>query len=420
MADGDTGLLGIGEYTGREAAPVSQTAQQTVQTAPAPAASPAEAQPSIAPAPAPPPPAPPEPSQPQEPKGDLIGDLSKAFAKTIGEVPQSQPQEQAPEVPRVPPEKTWRDAEPPPTTTKKAAEDWRNFKEKAKADIDSHLSRIKSLEKELADERSKTPAAQQQLDEMRKAAQDAMGIVERIAIERSPIFKSKVLDQEALIKARLGQLVDGTGIHPSEVDTILKGDLSTRERVIESRQMSAFRRQQIADTLSKWDTVAEERGKMLERGKETLQTYLREQQQAQENARAQFLRESEQVFENQFSLAKPKLEVYNYIEGNDAWNKSADALKNVARRLYDGNVSREMVAQAAILAPAAVAYQNLLRAAYGQINELKTQVSKLQGVQPTVRDTGGDVMQPAQAIARGNGDFVRDIVDRFRKETGLQ
>ena len=201
---------------------------------------------------------------------------------------------------------------------------------------------------------------------------------------------------------------------------MLHGDLNTRERILEGRQMSAFRRQQIADLLSKWDNVAEERDRLTSRGRESLQQYLQEQQRQQETARAQFMREAEQVFENQFSLAKPKLEVYNHIEGNDAWNKNADALKTVAMRLYSGNVSREMVAQAAILAPAAVAYQNLLKAAYGQIQELKGQLDKVRGVQPEVRDTGGDVSQPGQILSSPNGDFVKNLVSRFQKETGLQ
>lgn len=411
----DTGLLGIGEYSGREAAPISQTTQSTVQTAPEPA----PAAPPAAPPPASP--APPEPSKPEEPKGDLIGDLSKAFAKTIGEPP---PPARAPEPttqPQTqPPEKAWRDAEPPPTVTKKVAEDWRNFREKAKADIEARDSRIRSLESEIENAKKQAPTYQAQVEEAKRQAQDAMSVIERIAIERSPLFKSKVLDQEALIQARLGQLIEGTGITAPEAHAILHGDFNTRERVIESRQISTFRRQQIADALARWDNIEEERAKMLERGRETLQAYVKEQQQQQESARAQFLRESEKVFDDQFALCKSKLEVYNYIEGNEKWNQCCDALKNVAKSLYSGNVSREQVAQAAIMAPAAVAFQNLLRQAYGQIQELTEQVNKLKGLQPGVRDTGGDVMQPAQALSSPNGDFVKNLVDRFRKDTGLQ
>jgi hypothetical protein len=414
----DAGLAGIGEYTGREGAGTSQTTQGTVQTAPV--AEPAAPLPQAAPPPAPQAPAPPEPSKPAEPGPDLIADLGKAFAKTIGELPPAQPAEPAkPQEPK-PAEPGWQNADPPPTTTKKVAEDWRNFREKAKADVSARDDRIKALEAELEKTKAQGPIAEARMSEIQKQAQEAMGIVERIAIERSPVFKSKVLDQEALLVARMKQLVEGTGISQADAEKLLRGDLTTREGLVQGRQMSPFRSQQIAETLGKWDQVAEERGKMLERGKETLQQYLKEQQQAQESARAQFLRESGKVFEDQMQLAVPKLEVYNHIEGNEKWNSCCDALKTVARRLYDGNVSREMVAQAAILAPAAVAYQNLLRAAYGQIEELRVQVNKLKGLQPGVRDTGGDVMQPNQALSSPNGDFVKGLVDRFKRDTGLQ
>lgn len=410
----ETGLLGIGEYTGREAAPISQIAQQTVQTAPT-----TQSVPAPAPIPPQPAPTPPEPSKPQESGTDLIGDLSKAFAKTIGEAPATQATPAPEKIPE-PPEKTWRDAEAPPTVTKKVAEDWRTFRDKAKADVSSRDSRIKALESELETAKKAVPNFETALSEERKRGQEAMALVERIAIERSPLFKSKVLDQEDLIRARLEQLTQGTGINTQEAQAILYGDFNQREQVIESRQLSTFRRQQIADALARWDNVQEERGKMLERGKETLQAYVREQQQAQESARAQFFRDSEKIFDDQMALCTPKIEVYNHIEGNEKWNQACDTLKTVARRIYSGQVPREIVAQAAILAPAAIAYQNLLRAAYGQINELRDQVAKLRGVQPEIRDTGGDITQPAQALSSPNGDFVKNLVERFRRDTGLQ
>jgi hypothetical protein len=423
----DTSLEGL-TYTGR--APSSQTAEMTISTGPQ------SAQNGVNPdvqSPAPAPSYNPEAAvAPVEPGPDLIGDLGKAFTKTIGSVPQTPPDQPAP-VPdtskqkaetaqpeQQPKEKTWREAEPPPTLTKKAQESWHAFRTKALADVEARDSRIKALEEQLTQFKNQVPQTEAEMGELRKRLMDAQGIVERVAIERSPLFKSKVIDQEELIKARLGKVVDGTGITPVEAEAILRGNLNTRENILENRQMSAFRRQQIADLLSRWDQVAEERDRMTTRGRETLTEYLKEQQAAQESARAKFLRESAQVFEDQLQLAIPKLEVYNRIEGNEAWNKSADALKTVARRLYDGNVSREMVAQAAILAPAAVAYQQLLRTAYGQIEELKGQVAKLRGVQPEVRDTGGDISQPGQILSSPNGDFVKNLVQRFQKETGLQ
>jgi hypothetical protein len=426
----DTGLEGM-VYTGR--GPLSQTVERTISAGPSDAqttqngVNPDVQSPSVSPS------YNPEAAvAPVEPGPDLIGDLGKAFTKTIGSVPQTPPDQPAP-VPdtpqqktettqreQQPKEKTWREAEPPPSLTKKAQEGWVAFRTKAVADVEARDSRIKALEEQLAASKNQAPQTEAEIGELRKRLMDAQGIVERVAVERSPLFKSKVIDQEELLKARLGKVVDGTGITPPEADAILRGNLNTRENILENRQMSAFRRQQIADLLSRWDQVAEERDRMTTRGRETLAEYLKEQQAAQESARAKFLRESAQVFEDQLALAVPKLEVYNRIEGNDAWNKSADALKTVARRLYDGNVPREMVAQAAILAPAAVAYQQLLRSAYGQIEELKGQVAKLRGVQPEVRDTGGDISQPGQILSSPNGDFVKNLVQRFQKETGLQ
>ena len=410
------GLQGL-EYSNR--GPISQTAEGAIQTSPDSnrAQSPGTATAPEHPAPAEPPaiqPASPVSTpavRPEDP--NLVGELARRFGKEIGE--QSEPPAET--KPLEPPkEKTWREAEPPAASTKGARAAWDEFKQKAKTDIEAKEKAIRELQSELDQARGRvtnSEALQQQLSQ-------AQSIVERIAIERSPLFKLKVLDQEDLLRARLGKTVEGTGLTSPEADAVLRGDLNTRERILDSRQMSPFRRQQIVDILSQWDRVSEERERLTARGKETLTEFLREQQVAQEAQRAQYLRESEKLFDDQMVLASQKIEVYHPIEGNDEWNKSVNDLKTTARKLYSGQVPRELLAQAAILAPAAVALQNLLRSAYTEINSLKTQLNRYQGVQPQVRDSGGDVTQPSKALSSPNGDFVASLVDRFRKETGLQ
>lgn len=410
----DTDLSTLGVYTGRE--PSSETTQSTIQTRP----DGNDQLPNAAPPPA---------VAPVAPKEDvnLVADLSREFAKNIGE---PKPGEQKVDEPAAldgrPPaeaektqEPSWRDAPPPAGATKKAAETWNSFKAKAQADIEARDSRIKALEAEVAKVANAAPQTQAQLDALKKELMDSHGIVERVAIERSPLFKTKVLDQENLLKARLAKVLDGTGITPQEAAGLLNGDLNLREQIVEPRNLSGFRKQQIADILSKWDNISEERDRMLSRGQETLQQYLKEQEAQQEAHKAQFMREGAQMFEDQLSLIGPKLEVYNQMEGNDAWNNNVIALKAAARRIFDGQVDRSVLAQAAILAPAAVAFQQLLRMAQKRINDLETQNSKLRGVSPEIRDTGADVAQPGRILSSPNGDFVRDLVQKFQKDTGL-
>jgi len=413
------GLEGL-EYTNRGT--ISQTVQGAIQTipdsnraqnlgtAPAPSGAPSAEPPAVQQQPVPAP-------EPRAEESNLVGELAKRFGKEIGEP--GKEHEQLPASPgaeKPPVEKTWREAEPPPTATKKVQETWNDFKQKARAEVEAKEKAIRELQAELDQVKGRVTNS----DALQQQLQQAQSIVERIAIERSPLFKLKVLDQEELLRARLGKTVEGTGLTPAEADAVLRGDLNTRERVLDSRQMSPFRRQQIVDILSHWDRVSEERERLTARGKETLTEFLREQQVAQEAQRAQYIRDSEKIFDDQLTLASQKIEVYHPIDGNDAWNKTVNDLKTTARKLYSGQVPRELLAQAAILAPAAVALQNLLRSSYTEINSLKAQLARYQGVQPQVRDSGGDVTQPAKALSSPNGDFVKSLVDRFRADTGLQ
>ena len=117
------------------------------------------------------------------------------------------------------------------------------------------------------------------------------------------------------------------------------------------------------------------------------------------------------------NLISPKLEPY-MLEGNKEWATNA---RTVARTIYDGKADQATLAQAAILAPTVPIYQRLLQAALSKINELNGQVAKLQGLSPSVRDSGADAASPGTRInlSSPNGDFVKDLVSKFQKETGL-
>ena len=420
-------LDNLGIYTGRD--PGGSTAESVVSTSPDPnappsvLAAPPPPEPPPPPSPPHPPPAPPEP--PKEPSSDLISDLSKAFAKDIGEVPpptEPRPGETPPPPAEPPKEKTWRDQEPPAHVTKKVQEDWRTFKAKAQADVDARDARIKVLETELNETKKAAPNLQTELDQVKGQLTATNQIVERVALERSPLFKSKVIDQEELIRARLAKIIPGTGITDQEAANLLRGDLTTREGILENRPMTAMRRTQIVDLLGKWDEVAEERDRMLARGKESLTEFVKEQQAAEQSKRAQWMRESEKIFDDQEALCTPKLEPYQRIDGNEDWNKNTVNLRQMARRIYSGSVDRSTLAQVALLAPAAVVYQKLFQSAQSRIQELEAQVAKMRGVTPTVRDRGADVPtpnSPAGGLSSPNGDFVKSLVSKFQKETGL-
>jgi molecular chaperone GrpE (heat shock protein) len=351
--------------------------------------------------------------------------MAKNFGKTIGEQPTAaEPSTQPPAAAAEPPaQKTWRDEEPPANLTKKAHESWQNYKAKAIADVEARDARIKTLETEVAEAKKSVPTAQAEVEQLRQQLAQTQSIVERVAIERSPLFKSKVIDQEDLVRARLGKVTEGTGLTEQDLNTLLTGNLSARENVLETKPITSFRKTQIIDLLSKWDDVAEERGRMLEHGKESLAEFIKQQQDVETSRRAQYMAECAKVFEEQQALCHPKLEPYQPIEGNEDWNRNVTALKAASRRIYDGSVDRATLAQVAILAPAAMVYQQLFQGAQKRITELEAQVKGLRGVAPTVRDRGADIPtpnSPAPALSSPNGDFVKDIVGKFQKLTGMQ
>ena len=422
----------LGIYTGRDAA--GQTAEGSVSTSPdqhaanpppqhhpAEPAPPPPAQPTQPAQPPPQAPAPPtQPAAPPEASTDLVRDMAKNFGKAIGEQqPGAEPPPAQPP-PEPPKQKTWREEEPPANLTKKAQENWINYKAKALAEVEARDARISALEREAAQAKQ---TAQGETEQLRKQLAEAQGIVERVALERSPLFKTKVTDQEDLVRARLGKVAEGTGLTEQDLATLLNGDLNARENVLETKPITAYRKTQIIDLLSKWDDVEEQRSAMVSRGRDSLTEFVKQQQDAETARRAAFMAESVKIYEEQVALCTPKLEPYQTIEGNNEWNQNVANLKAASRRIFDGSVDRQTLAQVAILAPAAVVYQTLLQGAQKRIAQLEAQVNGYRGVTPTVRDRGADAPtpgSPSPSLSSPNGDFVKDIVGKFQKLTGMQ
>jgi hypothetical protein len=214
------GLVGM-EYTNRAA---NQTLERSIQTGPEGNGA---AVPSPTPVPVPAahaaaaPEAAPPAKAPEAPPSDLIADLAKQFSQTVGEVPatpspETPPTEQkapsaAPEPP-APVERTWRDQDAPESLTKAAKVNWQAFKSKAIADVERGEGRIKELEKEVGSLKEAAARLQPELDAARRELVEASGVVERVQVERSPLFKAKIIDPESLLKARLAKLLEGRGL----------------------------------------------------------------------------------------------------------------------------------------------------------------------------------------------------------------
>jgi 2-succinyl-5-enolpyruvyl-6-hydroxy-3-cyclohexene-1-carboxylate synthase len=173
----------------------------------------------------------------------------------------------------------------------------------------------------------------------------------------------------------------------------------------------------VVDLLERWDEVEDQRNSILANGRQSYQEHVRKLQLEEEGRKAQFVRESTAMFEDAMTTLAPKIDPYQPIEGNQQWNESIPHLKQAARKIFNGEVDKKTLAEVAILAPAAVVYHRVIvPAAMKRIQELTAQIERMRGLSPTVSDRGGDTAQLPPKSA--TGDFVKELVDRFRKESG--
>jgi hypothetical protein len=356
----------------------------------------------------------PRPNEPP-PASSFMADVTKAFNQSVGE-------SQEPEAAQVPPATTQPsppvkpaeplpEAEPPQHFTPKAKDDWRKRDVAFKAEIKAREERLHELQAELEKSRKGVPDLEAELARTRATLAEREAALERFDVERSPLFKEKVLEAEESVRSRLLK----NELAPEAAKALLEGGVLARERILEDPQISSYRKGQIIQLLDKWDEIQETRRAIVANGKRSLADYERQQKEAENAKKAQFMREAQSIYEDQCVQLMPKLEAYQPVADNKEWNEGVNVLKSWSRKIYSGELDRRQLAEAAIYAPAALVYRSLFLAFRKRCDDLQTQVNKLTGVTPSIRDSGGDT-QVIQTRAAGTGDFVKDMVERFNKE----
>lgn len=357
----------------------------------------------------------PKPLEPP-PGSNFMADLTKAFQKEVGEGQQPPPAtaEPAPKPVETPPPAETKPPlpEPPETFTPKAKERWRAREEDWHKERSTLQSKQKELEGRLEPSAKRILELEGELAKARETLTERNHALERFDVEHSPLFKEKVLEPEESVRNRLAK----QDLQPNEIAALLSGNITHREQILENPRISSYRKGQIIQLLDKWDEVQDTRQQMVSNGKKSLEDYARQQAETESNRKAQFIREAQQVYEDESAQLMGKLEPFVEIPDNKEWNDAVAQRKTWAKALYSGAIDRQTLARAAMWAAAGPVYRELLGMALSRVQELNTAVEKMRGVQPTVRDSGGDtqIIQPTRPIS--DGDFVKNLVERFNKE----
>lgn len=364
-----------------------------------------------------------EPKPLEEPKeSSFMTDITKAFDKAVAK-PDGTPAAETPDVEPSPQPKEPAKAEEPPADeppahfTPKAKDDWRKKNAEFRSEMKFKNDRIHELEGELKTGRKSLEEIRAQLEGATQGLAEKEARLERFDIEHSQLFRQKVTEPRDTVRGKLEKLVEGTPL-ADQVERLVGGDLRTREGILESSQLTSYRKGQVVDLLERWDSIDEDRKSLLANGKRSYEEFVQRQQENELARKAQFTREAQQIFEDQCVDLMPRMEAYTKTADDEKWNQGVDVLKSWARKIYSGDLDRKQLAEAAILAPSAIVYRNLFIGFRTRCEELQGQINKMKGVQPTVRDSGIDRTPTPGTSRRAEGDFVASLVDRFNKEAG--
>lgn len=312
--------------------------------------------------------------------------LESSFFKSLGAIPDSvavketkepaEPAKKDPEAARgIPselvakdpvkePVKSELDSIPEPTTKNESERvNFKQLREKAKAfelEATTHKGKVAELEAKIVAAEAKgasTTALEAKLAEIEKVKASYEEIIAKTNIEQHPAFKEKYVDGREKLIGKAQKLIEESGGDKDAIATALnlrgKARVDALQEVADG--LSNFQAGRLGKLIDELSDLDEEADSKRANAKLTYQEQQEQERQTAEQGQQEYTIQARRAFDT--ATKAVKLEVLTRIQGNDAWNQSADAIESQAKAFFESNDSLDKAAEMAIKGHAMEAYR---------------------------------------------------------------
>lgn len=288
---------------------------------------------------------------------------------------------------------------------------WKALKQATKKKVDSLTAEAAKYRQELEAARAKgVPddiAAKLKTYEESLAEKDAL--LERIAVEQSPKFKERFLTRESAISERIKKVGSEMGLDTEKLQQALLSSPKRRIELLEEVGADGATLSSIAGLMNQYDLVQDEKGQFLARSREEHAQWQKEQQEVMTHQEQARLQEEERIFSSVVEEMSKTYAPFQEVEGNSAWNAQARALREEAKKYFNGQVPLEELARAVVKGVGAPVNEKIMARMQKTIQEQAAELASLKRAQP-----GSNGIYPSPD---GNIDESKMSIEERQKAT---
>lgn len=276
-----------------------------------------------------------------------------------------------------------------------------------------------ALRKELAEAKSGKPTDTEQLakeaKEHRERADELQARLERAAYLQSPKYEKFGTEESAELKLAKGFL-EGGEVNPAIIEAAAQTQGAHRMKIMRDAGMDSETIAAVSPYLARVDAIRRERDQSVDAWKteRTLdQSRLKTQQDQQEQAqRAQ----EKAVYDEVMSKAKA-MPAFTRVDGNDKWNALVDQNYKEAEEFAQGRKPLAELFELGFNGVANRTTQLMNQELTKQLNEVRTELSRLKAAQPSVGKTGeAEAKKPTSETAKDQTEHYKNAFNAAKAE----
>lgn len=263
-------------------------------------------------------------------------------------------------------------------------DDWKRYKSAVSKKVDALTAQLREREEKLAaaEKRGVPEEISKKLEQYEKTLAEREAVLERIAVQESPKFKSQFTVKEVSIGERLKRSGAELGLDTDALDMALKSSPKRRAEILDQMEMGETARSSLAGLMNQFDLLQDEKTEFLNQSKEVHAKWQQEQQQAAAAKEQQRVEWEKQTTEKVLSEMSRTYAPLQHVEGNAAWNAQADSIRSMVTEIVNGERSFEELVQVAAKGAGAPVTERILERVMKERDQLAEEVASLKKAQP--------------------------------------
>lgn len=280
--------------------------------------------------------------------------------------------------------------------------------------------KVQALQAEAAEYKAKLEAAekrtvpeeyQTRYAELEKVASEREALIERLNIQESPKFKERFTNRETAISERLKKTATEFGLDAESLQVALAASPKRRAELLNNLEVGEAEKSMLTNMMVQYDMIQDEKGSFLSQSKEQLARERLEQQEAMQRQEQERAAYEKKVFSEVGERMRKSFSPFQRVEGNDEWNKGAEALEAEAEKYFNGQLPLENLAEVVYKGVGAQRIELINAELHKRLTAALKELGELKQVQP-----GANGHMPAPDGKRQeSSDPMRRAMDTFNR-----